>query len=385
MATTAQADARRRNLGSALRTLHDHGPVRQAELAARVGVNRSTMLPLVQELLRLGLAEEGVAVSTGQRGRPSPVISASANAVAVVAEISPDRARVQLVELGGMIHAGTELTMRPASGGLKRTLARVDDTVADMVAGESNLQIVGACLALHGAVDFDGRLTFAPNLGWTGEVGLAGRQLPSVHVGNNADLGALAELRRGAGRGRRHFVYIAAERGIGGGLVINGQVVRGASGLAGEIGHMKVTASNAVCGCGQRGCWEAEIGQQALADRASVASVDNLFEQARGGQRAAIRVIQEAGTALGRGLATLAAVLQPEAVVLGGHLPSILELGALQVHAAMAQACPPQLDAAVEVVSSVLAQDAAIVGAAELVFDNLFDDPAHTARDKHAS
>jgi predicted NBD/HSP70 family sugar kinase len=393
MAPAAQADSRRRNLGAALRHLHEAGPARQVDLAEEVGVNRSTAGALVDDLVACGLVVEQLAVSTGQRGRPSPVIGPDRDVVAVAVEVSSERARVQLVELGGATRARAELGTRPARIGPNRTATRLGAAIGDLLAGQPGTRPVGVALAVHGAVDLGGRVVFAPNLGWSGEVDLGGRidaalvglGLPSAALGNNADLGALAELRRGAGRGRRHFVHIAAERGIGGGLVVDGQLVRGANGLAGEVGHLKIPGSSAPCGCGQRGCWEAQLGQQALADRAGVGGVDELLDRARAGQRAAVRIVEEAAVALGRGLGTIVALLQPEAVVVGGHLPALVELAEDHVHAALAEACPPILAPGVAILPGQLGVDAAIVGAAELVFDRLFDDPAATARTERAS
>ena len=393
MAPAAQADSRRRNLGAALRLLHEAGPVRQVDLAEQLGVNRSTSAALVDDLVDRGLVVEQLAVSTGQRGRPSPVIGPDRNVVAVAVEVSSERARVQLVELGGAIRSGAELAFRPARLGPTRTIAKVGAAVADLLAAAPGSRPVGVALALHGAVDLGGRVVFAPNLGWARETDLgerldlvlAGLRLPAVALGNNADLAALAELRRGAGRGRRHFVHVAAERGIGGGLVIDGQVVRGATGLAGEIGHLKVPGSSARCGCGQRGCWEAELGQQALAERAGAASVEEVLAQARAGQRAASRAVEAAAEALGRGIGTLVALLQPESIVLGGHLPALVELAETRLRQAIAETCPPLLAPTVAIVPGQLGSDAAIVGAAELAFDQLFDDPAGTVRAARAS
>lgn len=393
MAPAAQADSRRRNLGAALRLLHRAGPVRQVDLADELGVNRSTAAALVDDLVANRLVVEQLAVRTGQRGRPSPLIGPDHDVVAIAVEVSSERARVQLVELGGAVRAGAELGFRPAGIGPRRTITKLGSAVADLLVGAPGTRPVGVALAIHGAVDLGGRVVFAPNLGWVRETdlgdrldgALSGLGLPPVALGNNADLAALAELRRGAGRGLRHFVHVAAERGIGGGLVIDGQVVRGATGLAGEIGHLKVPGSSARCGCGQRGCWEAALGQQALADRVGVASVDEVVERARAGQRAAVRAVEDAADALGRGIGTVVALLQPEAVVLGGHLPALVELAEGRLRQAIAETCPPLLAPTVTIVAGRLGPDAAIVGAAELAFDQLFDDPAGTVRAERAS
>lgn len=393
MAPAAQAHSRRRNLGAALRLLHEAGPVRQVDLAEQLEVNRSTAAALVDELVGCGLAVEHLAVSTGQRGRPSPVIGPDRDVVAVAVELSSERARLQLVELGGATRAGVALGFRPARTGPARTASKLGAAVGELLAAAPGVRPIGVAIAVHGAVDLAGRVAFAPNLGWEREVDLGGRLdasladlgLPPVLLGNNADLGALAELRRGAGRGRRHLVYVAAERGVGGGIVVDGRVLRGAGGLAGEVGHLKIPGSIATCGCGQRGCWEAELGQQALADRAGAATVDDVLALARTGDATATRVVEAAATALGLGVGGLVALLQPEVVVVEGHLVALLELAADHVEAGVREACPAALAPSAPIVPGTLGPDAAIVGAAELAFDQLLDDPVGSTRTARAS
>ena len=263
----------------------------------------------------------------------------------------------------------------------------MNDAIAALVAAAPGVRPAGAALAMHGAVDIAGHTVFAPNLGWAGASGLDRRIAAALegptwkHLGtrNNADLGALGELRRGAGRGHRHFVYVAAERGIGSGLVIDGELVRGATGLAGEVGHIKLPGAKARCGCGQHGCFEPELGQHILLERASAGSLDELFDRAHRAEPKAAHVVQTAGHALGQGLGTLLALLQPDTIILGGHLPQLLELAGTDVRRAIASTCPPQLVTEIDLVPSALGRDAAIVGAAELVFDHLFVNPAAPA------
>ena len=366
MPLPAQAESRRRNLGAVLRLVHERGEVRQVEISDALGLTRGTGISLVEELVELGLAGQRADESGSRRGRPSPLIGPSAGVVVVTAEIAAAAVRVDVVALGGTPLAGIDLPIVPSDIGPKRTFRRVAAATASLLDETPEVRVVGAAVAVHGAVDDHRRVVFAPNLGWDGtDVGalddlLAGalphRRVPPVVVGNDADLGALGELRRGAGRGRSHFLYLSAERGVGGGIVADGQVQLGANGFAGEVGHLKVGTGTHTCACGQRGCWETEIGSAALdrgdADPTQVAAW------------------------LGRGLGVLVPLLQPGLVVLGGHLADLLPAHRGTIDAAVLETCPPRLAGALDLVPSELGKEAALVGAAEVAFEQLLSDPA---------
>lgn len=156
-----------------------------------------------------------------------------------------------------------------------------------------------------------------------------------VVVDNDANVAALAELRRGAARGWRHVLVVLLGAGIGAGLIMDGRVYRGGS-FAGEVGHVVLDPSGPVCACGKRGCWEtlvsgsrldAVAGRMAAADRSgAIASAAgsgkplgrHLVAAAEAGDGASRAALQEAGWWLGRGIAQLVTVLDPERVVVGG-------------------------------------------------------------------
>lgn len=158
--------------------------------------------------------------------------------------------------------------------------------------------------------------------------------LPVV-VDGDANLAALAEARKGAGVGYRVMLLVALGTGIGGGLVVEGRVERGRAFL-GEIGHMVMDPAGPLCACGRQGCWEALVSGTSLAGAArrvvegdpagavaraaagAAARGDHLSAAAREGDAAAIAALAEAGEWLGRGLANLVAVLDPDAIVIGG-------------------------------------------------------------------
>ena len=202
------------------------------------------------------------------------------------------------------------------------------------------MHLAGVTLAVPGIVDVTTDiLRFAPNLGWR-EVPLIellsralGRSVPMA-MDNEATLGALAEYRVGQFAGTRNLLYVIGEVGIGAGLVIDGSLVRGASGFAGEAGHMQVDPDGPLCRCGSRGCLETYIGlwpllravvpdlARSLEDDVNLgpkAKVAYAVARAGEGDKRALAAFEELGRWLGRGLGNLVNLLNPQVVILGGH------------------------------------------------------------------
>lgn len=220
-----------------------------------------------------------------------------------------------------------------------RQAAAIPGVVVQAVAPLIDETVTAIGIGAAGLVDARrGRLVWSPHSagGWielASEVeAAAGRP---VLVDNDANLAALAEARLGAGAGHRMVLLVALGTGIGGGLVVEDRVERG-RGFLGEVGHMLMDPSGPVCACGRRGCWEALVSGTALGRAArelaesrpagAVARAaaggtphgEHLIEAARAGDRGARARLAEAGEWLGRGLANLVAVLDPDLIVVGG-------------------------------------------------------------------
>ena len=227
----------------------------------------------------------------------------------------------------------------------------------------------------------------APNLGWV-DVALAdvlapviGRGLP-IRVGNDADLGALAESRFGAGVGSDHMIFVSGEVGVGGGLVVGGRPVAGHLGFAGEIGHLPVNPEGQRCRCGSIGCWETEVGEPALLARAGLdpdggrAAVEELLECAADGGRRAAEALASEARWLAIGIAGLVNVFDPDTVVLGGLFAWVLPAIRAQLDVELADRRYLAARRDVAVVGAALGPQAVTVGAAELAFGAMLDDPA---------
>jgi glucokinase len=298
---------------------------------------------------------------------------------------------------GGVVAPdGTVLaTARRATPGA--SVQETEDAIAavvEVLARGHDGPLVGVGVGAAGWFDRTGdTVLFSPHLAWrhsTLRKDLAARlQLP-LWVGNDADAAAWAEYRYGAARGASLALMITLGTGIGGGIVIDGRLQRGAHGVAGEWGHMRVVPDGRLCACGNRGCWEQYASGTALGHTArevatsSPATAARLLERVDGvadrltgedvaaaaadGDPLAAELITEVGTWLGQGIADLAAVLDPEVVVIGGGVSKLGEQVLGPARARLERALPGRgFRPGPRIVAAELGPQAAVVGSADLV------------------
>jgi predicted NBD/HSP70 family sugar kinase len=388
----AAGELRRQNLGAVLERLHLSGPLSRSELTTTTGLNRSTIAALVGELGELGLVEERGTTPASGPGRPSPLVHARPEgAVALAIELVVDSLGVATVGLGGRVYNLVRIarsTDRFSPEEAVQDVAKLAGPLLDALPPDHVLTGVGAAVA-GTTRRADGVVTFAPNIGWR-DVPLAalleeelGLPVP-VSVANEADLGALAEHRRGARPGIDHLLYISGEVGIGCGAIVDGRPLLGAAGYAGEAGHMMIRPDGRTCRCGARGCWETEAGEAALLRRAGVLAgaggIEEVAARAAAGDQTTLRALEEVGRWLGLGIGNLVNLFNPELVVLGGvyeRLFTRLEPAITDAMRTRALASPGEL---ASIVRSGLGSDAALLGAAELVLSEIVTDPARRRR-----
>jgi predicted NBD/HSP70 family sugar kinase len=371
---------RRANLSSIVRELHERGPLSRSELVARTGLTRSAIRGLIGELVLAGLASEEPAVRLGTPGRPSPLVRPNPAGAAVLAlEIEVDSLAAAVVGLGGQV-AGLIRVDRPRGHTSVDEIAGDLAGLADVVrAGRpADDVLIGVGVAVAGVVRrSDGFVSMAPNLGWKdaplGERLALALAVPApISVSNEADLGVLAEHRRGAARGTDDVLYISGEVGVGGGLLVDGRPLSGAAGYGGEIGHIPVNPGGTACRCGSVGCLETEVGEGALLIRAGFpaaggrSAVDAVLREAADGSPVAIAALDHVGRWLGLGLAGLVNVLNPRLIVLGGLFG--------RIHPWIERTLEEELTRRQGPAS--LGVDAPLLGAAELAFEPLLADPA---------
>ncbi|WP_091060079.1 ROK family protein [Micromonospora humi] len=384
-------DSRRRNLGALLRRVHLGGPVSRVGLADWLGVNRSTVMALTAELAAAGLVREMPASASGRAGRPSFVVRPESEAVHVLAfDIAVDRLVAARVGLGGAVSARLEAE-RPRAG------ADLDSVVSVLAGFGRELHrdappgsvCVGVGASYCGMIrPGDGMVRFGPDMGWVDQAfgaELARRLdlgLP-VLVGNEAHLGAMAEHQRGAGVGAQNLIYLHGDVGVGGGIIVGGDLLDGDGGYGSEVGHMVVNPDRGrPCGCGSRGCLEAEVGERALLDEAGRPAdhrgrdaVRAVVTAAGRGDAAAREALGRIGDWLGIGVANLVNLFNPGVVIFGGTLREVFPAAAPQVRRRItANVLPVSRDEA-RLTVSALGYDATLIGAADLAFSPLLADP----------
>ncbi|CAL9354625.1 N-acetylglucosamine repressor [Streptomyces sp. enrichment culture] len=340
-----KATVRRHNLSLVLRAVHDAGEATRARIAAHVGLTRAAVSSLVEQLLTYGFVGEWGKTSSGQAGRPGTVLKVARSGPAGLGvEINIDYIAVCVVDLAGTDRV--RLVEHVDNRGVQpsEVLARAARLTARAIgsAAEQELVPAGVHVALPGLVT-GGTVRQAPNLGWQRvaveglfaqallALGTSRRPLP-VSSDNEANAAALAELWYGAGtEGVRSFLYLTGEIGIGGALVLGGELLRGAHGFAGEIGHTVVDPDGPRCRCGARGCLEQYAGQGALLKAAGldpdagVPGVAELRRRARRGEPSAVSALERAGRQLGVVVAGAVNLFDPGAVMLGGVYRELME------------------------------------------------------------
>ena len=267
------------------------------------------------------------------------------------------------------------------------------EVVEDLMTDLDPADVVAIGIGAAGFVAADrATVAFAPHLSWRDEPlreRLAGRLPKPVFVDNDANAAAWAEWRFGAAQGETHLVMITLGTGIGGGLLFNGEVIRGRFGIAGEYGHMQVVPDGIRCQCGNRGCWEQYASGNALVREARalvgarspiamdmVARVDGdpgiitgplVTEAAKDGDRMAIELLAEIGTWLGVGMANLAAALDPGRFVVGGGVSAAGDLLLQPARDAFAKQLTGRGHRPEATITAAhLGNDAGLIGAADL-------------------
>jgi len=334
--------------------------------------------------------------STLARGLEGPTILSMAkkrpdeNKISLGIDLGGTKIIAALVDRQGRILARDYRETMPADGQAAVIARMIDAACTVMEAGGVNAsQVAAVGVAAPGPIDAEsGVVTAPPNLpGWK-DVPLRRLMEEDLSVPtwleNDANAAALGEHRFGAGKGTRHMIYVTASTGIGGGLILDGQLYRGATGAAGEIGHITLLPKGPHCGCGNRGCLEALASGKAIAREArervsrgvptligdlaegdlDQISAKLVAQAAAQGDIPAREIIEEAMSYLGLGMASLVNLFNPELIVIGGGLTKMGELLFDPVRRIIARTAFRSSAEAVEVVPAQLGDDVGVLGAA---------------------
>ena len=328
--------ARQINRRITLNFLRHHQPMSRADLSRRSGLQRSTVSAIVDQLIAEGWITEG-AIGRLPRGRRPRFLHLNVERTGIVGvNLRPETTTVGLANVDARFEAQQSFPTPREPAAFVRAVAK---TIAALREQHPRMICEGIGLSLPGRVDESGLLVFAPNLGWR-DVNLremleAATSLP-VNVENAANACALGELWFGRHDEHvRHLVAVTVSEGIGVGVLLNGQLVRGANAMAGEFGHMTIDESGPACCCGKRGCWERYASNSAAVDFYAGGGdaqrgrpelrFEELLRRADSGDARAIEALDRMGQYLGAGLATIVSGLAPQVIVVIGEVTSAWE------------------------------------------------------------
>ena len=375
------ASLREENRKRVINALRGRGVASRAELARITGLSRSTISSIVADLLESGLASERSEAAEGQAhaGRPPVMVALNPSAgVALGIDFGHRHLRVAVCDLSHTVLAETwrELDVdHSADDGLDTAAAFVDEVLAE--AKVDRARVLGVCMGLPAPIDRATGTVRGTSIlpGWVGVDAAAeasARLSLPVQVENDANLGALAELVWGAGRGRTEIAYIKVSSGIGAGLIANGALQHGVGGTAGEIGHTVIADGGPVCRCGNRGCLETLASSRAIADLLSASrgeqiSSRRLLDLCASGDAAAQRLIGDAGRAIGVAVANLCNLFNPGCVIVGGDLGATGPVLLDPIRETVRRNAIPSAAEDLEVIPGVLGERAELLGALALV------------------
>ncbi len=317
------------------------GGISRAELARQLGLSRSAVTIIINDLMGSGIIRES-AKKTGTSGRPRTLLEITPEAGYVAGiDMGAQHLRIAIANFGAHVIIEKEIPFDIASPPpfcLKKTDALLKELLKE---ADLNLnQITSIGFGVPGPISSDAGMVIAPPImpGWDQFPIRASLEemwgLP-VSVNNDAELGALGEWAYGAGREANDLAYIKVGTGIGAGLLIDGRIYRGSTGSAGEIGHITIDTDGPVCTCGNRGCLEALSGGRAIAKQAQTKIKEEANTQlqkispanitakdvalmAQRGDLVSQQIMEKAGENLGIAIAGLINIFNPDMVIVGG-------------------------------------------------------------------
>jgi predicted NBD/HSP70 family sugar kinase len=376
--TGSLGSLRERNRRQVLDTLRRHGSASRADLARLTGLSRSTVSTLVADLQAGGLVVERAHVRRpSQQGRPPTLLTLDRSAGLILGiDFGHEQVHVAIADLSRTVLAERVQALdvdRDAPGALAAAIALTGEAVA--AAGVDAERILCAGVGLSGPINRATGMVHAGKIlpGWDGirpVAELSQRLDLPVHLDNDANLGALAEVTRGAGVGARDAVYLMVSGGIGAGLILDGEVYRGTGGTAGELGHLLVDEGGPICRCGNRGCLETFAGGPAIVEllrpsHGADLTLERAIAAAREGDSGARRAIADAGRILGRSVAAIVNAFNPELIVVGGSVGTAGDVLLDPLREAVHRYAIPSAANDVRITRGVLGDRAEVLGALE--------------------
>lgn len=316
------------NKSIVLHHIRTDSPISRARIAEVTGLTKATVSSLVNELIESSLVDEiGVGESSGGR-KPMMLLFKGTAGYAIGVDLGVHDILAVLTDLTGKVVHEHRVQHDHASA--RHVIEKLKACIRELIrlAPSSAYGIIGIGIGVPGICDEDGNLLFAPNLGWE-NVPLqqqieAEFNIPVV-IDNEANAGAVGEREFGAGKDTANLVYVSIGIGIGAGIIIKGELYRGATGFSGEIGHISIQHDGPKCRCGSLGCWELYASEHALLEKAhqelgEAVDLDTLLLKADAGEQAVIALFERLGYYLGIGVVNIINGFNPAFIILGGRL-----------------------------------------------------------------
>jgi predicted NBD/HSP70 family sugar kinase len=377
---------RQHNLSIIMGLLYKGGTLARSQLTSVTGLNRSTISDLVVELEEIGVISQSEAVVSGGVGRPSLTVSPNASVVAFAVNPEIDATTVGVVSLNGEIIAKRRYPtkIQPAPQEAAKIAGQLIKAMIKELPQKARIAGIGVAVPGQIRID-DGVVRLAPHLNWVEAPFAAMIQqqtgLP-VWVDNDATVSCMAERNFGSGRGASHCVYLfAGSGGIGGGVVVSGIQLRGASGYGSELGHIQISDSKKLDFSGLPGTLEALVKRDDLLEAFKLfgATDDELdVEVMNTKDPKVIKLINAQIDHLGRGIGVLATIFNPQIVVLEGFLDSIFKFDKERLLEAVRASSLNSAHDGLIVSSGELGTRAVLIGAAGLAFAPLIQNPSGT-------
>jgi predicted NBD/HSP70 family sugar kinase len=368
--------------GELLELIRATDGITRTDLVAMTGLARSTVTQRIDALIDAGfVVEAGEARSTG--GRPPTILRFNGDSgVVLVADLGATHARFAITGLDATVLAESTLDLLISDGPepvLKKTMSVFDELLAAV--GKTDADVRGVGIGLPGPIDFAAGSPSDPPImpGWH-DYPVAERfvnrfGVPAL-VDNDVNIMALGEFWTSNPRPKSMLV-LKVGTGIGGGLIIDSHVHRGARGAAGDVGHIR-SDSDAICRCGNTGCLEAVAGGAALAQQLAAAGYDtkntrDVVALAATGNADAVHAIRDAGRRIGDMLAGAVNLLNPAVVVIGGDLVRAGQPLLAGIRETIYQRSTTLNTNELSVISSDLGDRAGVIGAAVMVIERILD------------
>ncbi len=363
-----------------LDVLRREGSASRVDLVRDTGLSRTTVSKLVAELQAEGLVVERETAETGNGsgavGRPPVALTLNPSAGSAIGiDFGHDLVRVAVADLSGTVVGEDRRDIdvdSAAAEAIDLAAGMVDDLLATLRRDPG--QTVGIGVAVSAPIVRDTQTTsILPGWGPFAPGGELERRLGRpVVLGNDANLGALAEVRDGAGRGARNVVYVMLSGGIGAGLILDGRLFGGHSGLTGELGHVVADPEGRVCRCGNRGCLETVASAAAILEALRPLHGEDLtlpdaIALARSGDAGANRLFGDAGRRVGRAVGGICNIINPELVIVGGEMGVVGDVLVDAVADGIARSTIPAIGRDARVVAGQLGERAEVLGAIGLV------------------